>query len=108
MCQSIADRSFLGTLRRGNKGYLKNSEVHCPFVEPQTTSGEVGAKLKILGADLTGASSVMFNGIEAEFTVGDTGTAITATVPVGAATGPIQVVTPRGTLSSNVPFRVLP
>jgi hypothetical protein len=33
---------------------------------------------------------------------------IGATVPVGATTGVVQVVTPSGTLSSNVPFRVQP
>jgi hypothetical protein len=33
---------------------------------------------------------------------------VTATVPTGATTGKVEVVTPGGTLSSNVPFRVLP
>lgn len=31
-----------------------------PFVETQTTSGKVGAAVKILGSDLTGATSVSF------------------------------------------------
>jgi hypothetical protein len=31
---------------------------------------------------------------------------ITTTVPTGATTGTVQVETPGGTLSSNVPFRV--
>jgi hypothetical protein len=35
-------------------------------------------------------------------------TYITATVPAGATTGTVQVTTPGGTLSSNVPFQVLP
>ena len=34
-------------------------------------------------------------------------TEIQATVPGNATTGTVQVVTPDGTLSSNVPFRVL-
>jgi uncharacterized repeat protein (TIGR03803 family) len=80
-----------------------------PFVEPQTTSGEVGAAVKILGGDLTGATSVTFNGTAAVFTVNASGSAITTTVPAGAASGPVQVVTASGsTLSSNVPFTVLP
>jgi hypothetical protein len=33
-------------------------------------------------------------------------TEITTTVPAGATTGEVEVVTPRGTLSTNVPFRV--
>jgi uncharacterized repeat protein (TIGR03803 family) len=78
-----------------------------PFVETQTTSGIVGEVVKILGTDLTGATSVTFNGIAAVFTV-VAPSLITATVPTGATSGEVQVVTPSGTLSSNVPFRVLP
>jgi uncharacterized repeat protein (TIGR03803 family) len=79
-----------------------------PFVEIQPASEKVGARVDILGNDLTGAISVSFNGAAATFTVNSSGTAITTTVPAGATTGTIQVVTPSGTLSSNVPFRVLP
>jgi uncharacterized repeat protein (TIGR03803 family) len=77
-----------------------------PFVALQTTSGEVGAKVSILGTDLTGASSVTFNDTPATFTVNSTGSAVTATVPQGATTGTVQVVTPNGTLQSNVVYRV--
>lgn len=78
-----------------------------PFVETQTTSGKVGASIKILGSDLTGATSVTFNGTAATFTVVSR-CLITATVPSGATSGKVRVVTPGGTLSSNVAFRVLP
>ena len=78
-----------------------------PFVETQTTSGEVGAVVKILGTDLTGATSVGFNGMPAVFTVVSP-SLITTTVPAGASTGKVIVVTPRRTLSSNVPFQVRP
>jgi uncharacterized repeat protein (TIGR03803 family) len=78
-----------------------------PFVETQRTSGMVGEVVKILGTDLTGATSVSFNGTVAAFTV-VAPSLITATVPTGATSGTVQVVTPSGTLSSNVPFRVLP
>jgi len=76
-------------------------------VETLTTSGKVGAAVEILGTDLTGATSVTFNGTAATFTVLSQ-TLITTTVPAGATTGTIQVVTPSATLLSNVPFRVLP
>jgi uncharacterized repeat protein (TIGR03803 family) len=79
-----------------------------PFVEAQPTYGKVRAPVKILGTDLTGATSVTFNGTTATFTV-NSKSEITTTVPTGATTGTVQVVTPRsGTLSSNVPFTVLP
>jgi uncharacterized repeat protein (TIGR03803 family) len=76
-----------------------------PFVETQTTSGPVGAAVNILGSDLTGATSVSFNGTAATFTVVSR-YLITTTVPAGATTGKVQVVTPSRTLSSNVSFRV--
>jgi uncharacterized repeat protein (TIGR03803 family) len=76
-----------------------------PFVETRPTSGEVGATVEILGTHLAGATGVTFNGVAAEFTL-KSPMLITATVPAGATTGEVQVVTPGATLSSNVPFRV--
>jgi uncharacterized repeat protein (TIGR03803 family) len=76
-----------------------------PFVETNPTSGKVGAAIKILGTDLTGATNVRFNGIEAKFTI-VSASEITTTVPKGATTGPVRVITPTGKLQSNVPFQV--
>ncbi len=76
-----------------------------PFVEPQPAAGKVEAKVIIRGTNLTGASSVSFNGTAAKFTV-VSGTEITTTVPAGATTGPISTVTPSGTLYSNKNFIV--
>jgi uncharacterized protein (TIGR03437 family) len=70
-------------------------------------SGKVGGTVIILGNNLTGTTSVTFGGIAAAFTVVSS-TEITATVPSGATTGNIQVVTPTSTLRSNVAFQVLP
>jgi uncharacterized repeat protein (TIGR03803 family) len=79
-----------------------------PFVETQPTSGKVGTAVKILGTNLAGVSEVTFNGTAAVFGVSSNSpTEITATVPAGATTGKVRVLTPSGTLSSNVPFRVL-
>jgi uncharacterized repeat protein (TIGR03803 family) len=76
-----------------------------PFVETLPTSGSVGTTVKLLGTNLTGATSVSFNGVGAVFEVVSS-SEITTTVPTGATTGTVQVVTPNSTLSSNVPFRV--
>ena len=78
-----------------------------PFVKLQPPSGKVGAAVKILGSNLTGATSVSFNGTAAVFVV-VSGAEITTTVPVGASSGEVKVVTPGGTIPSNVSFRVLP
>jgi uncharacterized repeat protein (TIGR03803 family) len=78
-----------------------------PFVETHPTSGWVGAAISILGTNVTGATRVTFNGHSAVFTVVSS-SEITTTVPARATTGKVRVVTPSGTLSSNVPFQVLP
>jgi uncharacterized repeat protein (TIGR03803 family) len=78
-----------------------------PFVESQPAVGTVGMAVNILGNDLTGATGVTFNGTAATFRV-VSASAISTTVPAGATSGTVQVVTPSGTLSSNVNFRVLP
>jgi uncharacterized repeat protein (TIGR03803 family) len=103
---------FYGTTVNGgganNYGTLFSLSVRLgPFVETQTTVGKVGAAVKILGTDLTGATSVSFNGTAAAFTV-DSPSLITTTVPSGATTGKVEVVTPSGTLSTHVPYRVRP
>ena len=76
-----------------------------PFVETQPTSGKVGAAVKILGTDLTGTTSATFNGTAATFTVVSS-SEIKTTLPTGATTGTVEVTTPKGTLKSNVVFRV--
>jgi uncharacterized repeat protein (TIGR03803 family) len=76
-----------------------------PFVTTVPATGAVGQHVRILGSDLTGASSVMFNGVAAAFTV-SAATYITTTVPAGATTGRVEVFTPRRTLASNIAFRV--
>lgn len=75
------------------------------FVETEPTSGKVKAKVTILGSDLTGATSVTFNGTAATYTV-VSATEITTTVPTGATTGTVVVKTPSATLDSNVVFTV--
>jgi uncharacterized repeat protein (TIGR03803 family) len=77
-----------------------------PFVETVPTSGKVKADVKILGTGLTGARSVTFNGTAATFKVASS-SEITTTVPEGATTGVVKVVTSGGTtLTSNTVFQV--
>jgi uncharacterized repeat protein (TIGR03803 family) len=77
-----------------------------PFLETQPASGKAGVGVKLLGTNLTGATSVTFNGTAATFTVVSP-SLITTTVPAGATTGEVKVIKPHGTVQSNVPFRVL-
>jgi uncharacterized repeat protein (TIGR03803 family) len=76
-----------------------------PFVTVEPKSGKVGSAVTIRGTNLTGATSVTFHGTRAAFKV-VSASEITTTVPTGASTGTITVVTPSGTLSSNVPFQI--
>ena len=107
------DGSFYGTTyfggakRHGHGTVFSLSVGLGAFVKTLPTFGTVGETISILGSNLTGSTKVTFHGIQAAFTV-VSNTEITATVPTGATTGTVKVVTPGGTLSSNVPFRVTP
>lgn len=76
-----------------------------PFLKTQPTSGKVGTKVVILGTNLTGATSVHFNGTAAMFQVVSS-SEIRTKVPAGVTTGFVTVTTPSGTLTSNVQFLV--
>jgi len=78
-----------------------------PFVTFVRAAGKVGQTGPILGQGFTGTTSVMLNGIPANFKV-ISDTFIKATVPPGATTGYVTVTTPTGILTSNVPFQVIP
>jgi len=78
-----------------------------PFVRLLQNSGKVGAKIAVLGSNLTGASAVSFNGTSATFTVVSAGE-VSATVPAGATSGAIKVTAAATILSSSTTFKVLP
>lgn len=77
-----------------------------PLVHTVPIAAKVGRCIIILGNNLTGSTGVTFNGTAATFTV-ESDTYITATVPAGATTGTASVITPTGTLNSNLVFQVL-
>jgi uncharacterized repeat protein (TIGR03803 family) len=101
--------NFYGTTQEGgasDDGTVFSLSVGLgPFVEASPTVGETGRAISILGNNLTGTTSVTFNGTPATFDV-VSGTYIMAEVPSDATTGTIEVTTPSGTLSSNVAFQV--
>jgi uncharacterized repeat protein (TIGR03803 family) len=77
-----------------------------PFVETRPTSGAAGAKVTILGSNLTGATAVGFNGTPAAFKV-VSNSEIVASVPNGATSGRVEVTTLVNILKSNTFFSVL-
>jgi uncharacterized repeat protein (TIGR03803 family) len=77
-----------------------------PFVAFVRNPAKAGQQFGILGQGFTGTTNVTLNGAPASFTV-ESDTFILATDPAGATTGYVAVATPSGTLTSNVPFRVI-
>jgi len=104
------DGNLYGTASNGGKyggGTVFSLSVGLgPFVETRPTLGMAGKHVEILGTDLTGTTSLTFNGTPATFSVVSP-SLIKTTVPAGATSGTVQVVTPGGTLNSNVAFRVI-
>ena len=79
-----------------------------PFVKAVPNFGKAGQVVMILGNNLTGATSVTFNGVSRRRFKVVSSTFIKAPqVPVGTGGGTIQVTTPSGTLSSNAGFQAL-
>lgn len=70
-------------------------------------SGAIGATITLSGTKLAETTAVRFNGVTANFTV-QSPTQLTAIVPPGATTGPLEVVTPGGSVLSATAFQVLP
>lgn len=115
------ENSFGGTMVQATDGILYGTTLYGgahgggsvfslsvglgPFVKALPTFGKAGADVTILGTNLTGATSVSFNGMPADLTV-ISASEIKTVVPAGATTGVVEVATPSGILSSNVVFHV--
>jgi uncharacterized repeat protein (TIGR03803 family) len=77
------------------------------FIEALPGSGKVGATVGILGSNLSGATKVKFGSVSANFKI-VSATFITATVPTGASSAFLTVVTPSKSFRSNQKFLVKP
>jgi uncharacterized repeat protein (TIGR03803 family) len=86
--------------------YRYNADLN-GLVVPVPAFGKAGSDVVLLGPDFTGATGVTFNGIPASYTVRSS-TIITATVPAGATTGPVDVTGSFGTWIGNPVFFVQP
>ncbi|MDO7874712.1 IPT/TIG domain-containing protein [Hymenobacter sp. ASUV-10] len=71
------------------------------------TSGLVGITVTITGTGFTGATGVTFNGTAATAFTVVSATSITVTVPAGATTGLVRVLSPNG-ISNGATFTVIP
>ncbi|MGH2668129.1 MAG: IPT/TIG domain-containing protein [bacterium] len=69
------------------------------------TCGPVGTSVDVNGNNFQDAFQVTFNGVEASFSA-QSGHLIKTTVPTGATTGKIRVVSPQGSDTSSADFTV--
>src|SRR5262249_22727384 len=67
-------------------------------------SGVAGTQVSILGQGLATATRVLFNGVEAQFSIDLSSGSIAAIVPQSAVTGRILVFTPDGFAASSEDF----
>src|SRR5262249_20353371 len=67
-------------------------------------SGLAGTQVSILGQELQTATRVLFNGVDAQFSINLSSGSIAAVVPQGAVTGRIFVFTPTGFAASGEDF----
>ena len=70
------------------------------------TSGFVGTSVVINGTNLSSVTGVQFNGIPASVWKIVSATQLSATIPLGATTGPIKVSTPTTSATSSASFTI--
>jgi len=78
-----------------------------PFVTLIRDAAKANEMDGILGQGLTGTTNVSFNGTSASFKV-VSDTLLKVQIPGGVTTGYVTVTTPTGSLTSNIPFYVIP
>ena len=70
------------------------------------SSGAAGQEVLLWGNYLLGATSVSFNGVPAASVRVTSVQSVAATVPVGAASGPVTITTPNGSFTTTTNFTV--
>jgi len=85
----------------GAAGQVKISWSTITSFTPTSACANSGASITIIGTNLTGATAVTFNGINAASFSVPNSTTINAVFPASATTGPIVVTTPSGTATST-------
>jgi hypothetical protein len=86
---------------------FREQEYNHPYSGFYPTAANVGSLITIWGKYFTGATDIQFGGVSCggQFTVVDD-CQITVTVPVGALTGQIGIITPFGVVLSTAQFVV--
>jgi hypothetical protein len=106
---AVVEASIHGSTQYWHNEFLPTAPPPAPSITGfSPPSGPVGTTVTITGSGFTGANDVQFNGTSVgtgNFAV-NSDTQITATVPAGATTGPISVITPGGTATSSDSFTV--
>src|SRR6266511_1985072 len=83
------------------------ASTSCPKISSFSPgSGLVGTSVTVNGTNFTGVTAVVFNTTQANGYSVDSSTKITASVPLGATSGPIKVTASGGTGSSLSSFTV--
>ena len=106
---AVVEASIHGSTQYWHNEFLPTAPPPAPSITGfSPPSGPVGTTVTITGSGFTGTNDVQFNGTSVgtgNFAV-NSDTQITATVPAGATTGPISVITPGGTATSSDSFTV--
>jgi subtilisin family serine protease len=106
--KAIIDGSSFGTFRLSWYPTPAPTFSVSPF---SRTSAYPGQTITLGGANFSGATRVLFNGVSAVFANAFTTNAdfqILATVPLGAMSGPITIETPHGNVTSTSTLTILP
>lgn len=85
---------------------FQEQEYNAPYTGFMPTAAGVGGVIAIYGKYFTGATSVTFGGVSSSVFTVVSDTQINATVPTGAITGQIGIITPSGVVLSTAQFVV--